>query len=63
MKLTHLKPIPCRCSEPFGDEREMTCGKCGRQVNGKPIPEAGVIRGTRDHTTFAKATRKYRPAA
>lgn len=65
MKPTYLKADPCRCDveEPFGDEREGTCSKCGRQVDGKPLPARGIfVLGTSDHSTFAKSTRKFRPA-
>jgi hypothetical protein len=60
----------CRCvkregDEPFGDLREGTCQSCGHQVNGKPLPARSAfgLGVGNDHSTFAKPTRKFRPAA
>lgn len=61
-----LRAAPCQCTdEPFGDERDGTCARCGRQVQGYEIRAAGVFAlgiGS-DRSTFAVSKRKYRPAA
>lgn len=61
-----LKPRGCQCGQlAFGDPREGTCNRCGRQVPGyetpSRIPPYSLGSGT-DQSTFAKPTRKYRPA-
>lgn len=54
----------CRCQEPFGDEREGVCARCGHRVRGYDIPVRGVFSLTGDdRSSFAKPVRKYRPAA
>jgi hypothetical protein len=53
---------PCRCDEPVGDPRDMTCIRCGRQVAGVPLPSRVPAFTLRDGSSFATKRRHIRPA-
>jgi hypothetical protein len=53
---------PCRCDEPVGDPREMTCLYCGHQIAGVPLPSRIAAFTLRDSSTFATKRRHIRPA-
>lgn len=56
-----LQAKPCRCDEPVGDPRELTCIRCGRQIGGVPLrgPHPIGFAGLRDHSRSAHKRPRY----